>query len=71
MWKNISIYFGVLMVLIYFAAGLFVILSTTYFQNFLTYQRDILGGIIFAYGIFRLYKVIKTAKENEDDEDEQ
>ncbi len=71
MWKNLSVYFGIFMVLFYFAAGLFVIFSSNYFLNFQFYQRILLGGMIIVYGVFRLYKVFKTAKQEYENEDEE
>lgn len=57
------------MVLFYFAAGFFVIFTTSQFQNFQDYQRHLLGGMIIAYGLFRLYKVIKISKADDQDEE--
>jgi hypothetical protein len=58
---------GILRSLIYFTAGTFFLVSAVFP---LLYQKLIIGGGTIIYGIYRLYKAIKSDEETEKDNDD-
>ena len=61
--QRINLIFGVMMGILYLAAGGFIFISAALLPNMDPLYRKILGLIICLYGIFRFYKVIKSYNE--------
>lgn len=69
-FKKILPLMGILMPLAYIGVGFFVLLSERTNETLLPAQRYSLSGLIIVYGIFRTYRLIKTQKIKDIDEDE-
>lgn len=71
MWQNIRRGFDAFMVLIYVSAGGFMIVEAEYFGGMTSFVRIGFGSVLLSYGLFRLYKLVMTLKEQKDNvEDE-
>lgn len=55
---KINYYFGLLMVVLYFIIGLLFVFSDVVIDTFPAY-REVIGGILLLYGVFRLYSIVK------------
>jgi hypothetical protein len=56
-------YFSYAMVLVYAGLGGYVIFSRGDFDYLETWQRVGLGSVIFAYGTYRLWRVVKQQND--------
>ena len=66
--KRFIKYFGLAMVLAYYAAG--IAFFTNIFSNAMSQtQRYIIGGVIIMYAIFRTFRIFKDSKESNDEKD--
>ena len=64
--KNLIKYFGLVMVAVYFIAG--IVLFTNIFSNTLSQkQRYIIGAMIIIYAIFRTFRIFKDQKGSKDE----
>lgn len=61
---------GVLMPILYVGVGCFVLLSERMKELMQPTNRYLLSGLLIVYGIFRTYRIIKTLKVKDEDEDE-
>jgi uncharacterized membrane protein len=66
--RNFLSWFGYLMPFAYIALGLFFILSERAKENFIPTQRYAIGGLVIVYGLFRTFRIIKSKKDANKDE---
>ena len=66
--KRFIKYFGLIMVGVYFIAG--IAFFTNIFSNILSpKQRYIIGAMIIIYALFRTFRIFKDSKESNDEKD--
>jgi len=65
--QNFLRYFGHFMVIFYVGAGIALLLSGKTFDMLTPAIRIVLGIVLILYGIFRLWRVIKTDKYEKPD----
>lgn len=61
---KINFYFAFLMILLYFAIGFMFLFTDVVIDSFPAY-REIVGGLLIAYGSFRMYVLLKKNKKGE------
>lgn len=66
--KNLIKYFSLVMVAVYFIAG--VVFFTNLFSNTLSQkQRYVIGAMIIIYAVFRTFRIFKDQKGSKDEKD--
>jgi len=64
--KKILEYFGFVMVLVYLAAGIFLLIPAVQFELLGKNTRIAFGLTLLLYGLFRAWKVLKIKQDESD-----
>ncbi|RYE13667.1 MAG: hypothetical protein EOP51_29380 [Sphingobacteriales bacterium] len=64
---QILTYFGYVMVLVYFVLGAIILFTDQILPGMPESQRNILGGLLLIYGLYRGYTVYIKSKKRYDD----
>jgi hypothetical protein len=67
-FKKVLPLIGILMPLAYVGVGLFVLLSERTKELMQPTNRYMLSGLLFIYGIFRTYRLLKTQKVKDENQ---
>lgn len=65
MINKINYYFSLIMIALYFIIGLLFLFSDIVIDTFPAY-REVIGGILLLYGVFRLYSIVKRRNRRND-----
>ncbi len=60
-------YFGYIMVLVYFVLGAIILFTDEILPGMPQMQRNLLGGLLLLYGLFRAYTTYANSKKRERD----